>query len=139
MSKGFVALLAMLGVLQLLHEDLHRFAFEWLLRFRIDPAGRVSHGLLAAADDLQTIPQMALIALGSLYSFTRFVEAWGLWHCRPWGEWLGALSGGVYVPFEVLHLARHPSLAGALIVLFNLSLVGYLAARIRRRIAQRPS
>lgn len=135
MSKGLAVLLAILGVLELMHRDLHRFTYEWLVHLHIDPTGWASGQVLSAVDKLQAIPIQVLTAFGGLYFVGRFTEAWGLWRGRRWGEWFGALSGGIYIPFEVAHLARHPSWLGALVVLFNLMLVGYLAVRIRKRTA----
>jgi uncharacterized membrane protein (DUF2068 family) len=47
------------------------------------------------------------LAIG--YIVVRMLEAYGLWNERAWGEWLGALSGGLYIPFEIGHLVHRPS------------------------------
>jgi uncharacterized membrane protein (DUF2068 family) len=45
------------------------------------------------------------MAAGSLlYAALRFAEAFGRWRGRRWAQWLGAASGAIYVPFEVVEL-----------------------------------
>jgi uncharacterized membrane protein (DUF2068 family) len=73
-----------------------------------------------------------LVLLAAAYVLVRFCEAYGLWYQRTWGQWLGALSGALYVPFEVWHLIREPSLAGAMVFVGNLLIVGYLAFLVWR-------
>ena len=70
------------------------------------------------------------------YAVMRLVEAYGLWHRRPWGPWLGALVGGLYLPFEVRLLIQRLTMLHLLVFLGNLLIVGYLAWQIvlqRRR------
>jgi len=60
----------------------------------------------------------------------RFIEAYGLWYARRWAEWIAALSGGIYVPFELFELyerATWPSL-GALVV--NSMIVAFMLYRL---------
>ncbi|MBC7726186.1 MAG: DUF2127 domain-containing protein, partial [Microbacteriaceae bacterium] len=63
----------------------------------------------------------------------------GLWYDRSWGELFGALSGALYIPFEVRHLAHKPSVVAVLVLAMNVFLVAYLAwtllRRRRRRVA----
>ena len=62
------------------------------------------------------------------------VEAYGLYNMRAWAEWLAALSGAVYVPFEIAEIARKPSLLSAIILVINLGVVAVMAlALIQRR------
>jgi uncharacterized membrane protein (DUF2068 family) len=132
-SKGLAALAAALGLLALLHRDLHHLALEWIGHFHLNPTSPYPAEFLAAVDATQSTPTATLLALAGLYIAARFIEAFGLWHARAWGEWFGALSGGIYVPFELRHVARHPSWQAALVLVFNLCLVAYLVFRIRRR------
>jgi len=36
----------------------------------------------------------------------RIAEAYGLWRNRKWAQWLGAVSGAIYVPFEIYALTK---------------------------------
>ena len=55
-----------------------------------------------------------------------FSRLWGFGD-KSWGEWLAALSGGIYIPFEVGHLIREPGWISVLVLGINLALVIYLA------------
>lgn len=67
------------------------------------------------------------------YAALHLVEAWGLWRLRPWGEALGAVSGAVYLPFEIGHLLHRPSWPTASLLMLNLMVVAYLVWRLRLR------
>jgi uncharacterized membrane protein (DUF2068 family) len=74
-----------------------------------------------------------LVMLASAYIALRFIEATGLWLNKAWGEYLGALSGGIYIPFEVVHFIDEPSWMNAFIVALNAIIVAYLAYALWRR------
>ena len=82
--------------------------------------------LLHYADLLPETDVHLLFMLGAAYIALRWIEAAGLWLGKAWGEYLGALSGSIYIPFELLHLIHTPSLMNAFIVLLNVAIVGYL-------------
>jgi uncharacterized membrane protein (DUF2068 family) len=74
-----------------------------------------------------------LLVLASGYILVRLLEAYGLWNDQAWGEWLGTLSGGLYIPFEILHLMQRPSLVTAAVLAGNVFVVGFLGDRLWRR------
>jgi uncharacterized membrane protein (DUF2068 family) len=74
-----------------------------------------------------------LVVIATAYIAIRFLEAYGLWYERAWGEWLGALSAGLYVPFEVRHLLHRPSFISAAVLAGNAFVVGFLAYQLWRR------
>jgi len=57
----------------------------------------------------------------------RFIEALGLWFHRVWAEWLAALSGGVYVPFEIYELAKGVTVLKVATMVINLIIVAYMS------------
>jgi uncharacterized membrane protein (DUF2068 family) len=65
----------------------------------------------------------------------RLAEAWGLWHDFAWAQWFGALSVGLYLPFEARLVVHHFTMLRFVVFGCNLLIVGYLAHRIvlRRR------
>ena len=125
--KGGVAFAASLGFLSLLRYDLHRLAVELIEHFGLKPGAHYPSIILHYADLLADTNLQALVLLAAGYVLLRFVEAYGLWYQRIWGQWVGALSGALYVPFELWHLADQPSLLGALVLVSNLAIVGFLA------------
>jgi uncharacterized membrane protein (DUF2068 family) len=139
--KGALALAASLGLLGLLHHDLHQLAASLISHVGLDPGARYPAQLLRGVDQLRASGGGTLWLAAWGYSLLRFAEAYGLWHARPWGAWLGAVSGLLYVPFELRHLTQRPSWMGAAVLVFNLAIVAFLAWQLVRRRAdtQEPS
>lgn len=131
--KGIAALAAIVGVLDLLHHDVRHLAIELIGHVHLNPEGRYPSILLHYADQLPGVNVHALVLLASGYILLRFSEAYGLWNDRPWGEWLGAISGGLYIPFELDHLLHRPSAINATVLVFNVFAVGFLVIQLGRR------
>ena len=125
--KGATALAASLGLLSLLHRDLHQLAEALIGHFGLQPGARYPSLILHGAEVLQDADRRALVLLAAGYVLLRFFEAYGLWFERIWGQWLGALSGALYVPFELWHLLYRPSAAGIAVLTVNLLVIGFLA------------
>lgn len=71
--------------------------------------------------------------LVAAYMALRFAEAYGLWRELAWGEWLAALSGGLYLPFELAEMRHGVSLLWIAILLFNLAVVLYVSRALYLR------
>ena len=103
-AKGALVLLVGFGLLSLIHHDVQRFAERLIAHAHLNPAARYPRIFMDLANQL-TDGRLLLIAAGAaVYSIVRFIEAYGLWYARRWAEWFAALSGGVYLPFEILEL-----------------------------------
>lgn len=125
--KGLLVLMVGLGLLSLIHRDVQAAAETVLRTLHIDPAWHYSRTFVEASAKL-TPTSIRLLALGLIaYAVVRFVETYGLWHERPWAEWFAVVSASVYLPVEVYHFCRHPTLIRAGLFLFNLAIVIYLA------------
>ena len=124
--KGLLALGALLLVLRLMHHDLQAMVMQWIMRFGLDPEAYLATELLHIAEILPDANVLGLIALALGYAALRFAEAFGLWRDAHWAEWLGAISGGIYVPFEVAHFVHTPGLLTAGVIALNLFVVAYL-------------
>ena len=98
---------------------------------KVSGAAAVSAMLLV--DQLRSAGAPSLMLAISGYVLVRFSEAYGLWHERRWGEWLGALSAALYVPFELRHFLHRPTVASAVVIAINVAVVGYLGWRLRRQ------
>ena len=78
--------------------------------------------------------RLRLLALGALiYAVVRITEAAGLWHGKRWAEWLGVVTGLIYVPFEVLALSRRVSAGPVVALVANILIVAFLAWTLGRR------
>ena len=131
--KGFAALAALLGLLDLMHRDVRHLAIELIGRFGLDPDARYPSLLLHYADVLTGAHVQSLVLLGVCYVVIRLTEAYGLWFDKTWGEVLAALSGGLYIPFELVHLWHRPTAISALVLGSNVLLTGYLVWRLWRQ------
>lgn len=129
--KGAVALAASLGFLSLLHHDLHRIAAALIGHIGLQPGDHYPALILNDIDKLRDARLQTLLLIAGGYVLLRFTEAWGLWHTRRWGEWLGALSGALYIPFEAWHFLHRPSFWAAAVILLNVAVVGFLAWRLQ--------
>jgi uncharacterized membrane protein (DUF2068 family) len=131
--KGIAALAAIAGVLDLMHRDVRHLAIALIGRFGLDPDARYPSILLHYAELLPGADVRLLVILALGYIVVRLLEAYGLWNDLVWGEWLGALSGGLYIPFEIEHIVHRPSAINAAVLAANVATVGFLGFQLWRR------
>ena len=133
--KGIAALALMIGVLDLMHRDVRHLAMELIGHFGLDPDARYPAILLHYAAVLSDINAVSLVMLGVVYITVRLLEAYGLWNDKAWAEWLAALSGVLYIPFELHHLLYRPSLVNATVLAGNVFVVAFMSYQLwlRRR------
>lgn len=131
--KGLAAFAAVVGVLDLMRHDVQHLAMELIGRFHLNPEAHYPSVLLHYANLLPSADLHSLILLASGYIVVRLLESYGLWNDYAWGEWLGALSGGFYIPFEFNHLLHRPSLITGLVLAGNMFLVAFLTVELWRR------
>lgn len=131
--KGIAALAGLLGILDLVHHDIRHLAIELIGYFHLSPKAHYPSVLLHYVDLLPGANLQTLMLLACAYAALRLLESYGLWHDRAWGEWLGTLSGGLYVPFELGHLVHRPSLISGLVLAGNIFLVAFLSWQLWRR------
>ena len=138
--KGTLALLAGAGLLSVLHRDLHQLAVALIGHIGLSPGAHYPALLLSRIDVWAHADLRMLLLAVPAYAALRFAEAYGLWRQRAWGEWLGALSGALYIPFELWHWAHHPTWLASAVVLFNAGVVAYLGRRlwVRRSVGSAP-
>ena len=136
-TKGMAALAGLIGALDLLHRDVRAMAMVLIGRFGLDPEAHYPSLLLHYADLLPNANVRMLMLLGSAYIAIRFIEATGLWLNKAWAEYLGALSGGIYIPFELIHWFEKPTWINATIVVVNTVIVGYLTHALWHRHTQK--
>ncbi len=128
--KGIAALAAVVGILDLAHHDVRHLAIELIGHFHFNPDAHFPPILLRYADLLPGADLRSLVLLAAGYILARLLECYGLWNDRAWGEWLGTLSGGLYVPFELGHLMHRPSVITGLVLGLNVFLVSFLAHQL---------
>jgi uncharacterized membrane protein (DUF2068 family) len=134
-AKGAAVLLAGFGVLSLVHHDAQHVAEVIVRHLHLDPARHIPQIFLHAAARLTDHRAVLLAAGAGAYCVVRFIEAYGLWRQRGWAEGFAALSGGVYMPFEIERLVRGEGWVAATALGINAAVVAFMlyALRLRRR------
>lgn len=128
--KGLLVLLAGFGAFALIHRDAQALAESLVRHSHLNPAHHIPRVFLEAAAHL-TDARLWMLSAGALaYAGVRLAESWGLWHARAWAEWLGALSGAIYIPFEVISLLARPTALKISALLVNVAVVSFLAILI---------
>ena len=125
-AKGLLVLAAGIGALSLLNHDARVVAEKIVRYLLLNPDSHYAQIFLKRAS-LVTNKQLLFTAIGAtLYSGTRFVEAYGLWKNRAWAEWLAVLGGMVYLPFEISAILHHATLLRFGLLTINVLIVLYV-------------
>lgn len=131
--KGTVVLVAGFGLAHAIHSDVGKFVEHLVNRTHLNAARHFPRIFIDLANNLSDGQLWALASLAMVYSLVRFLEAYGLWFERRWGEWIAALSGGIYVPVEIYELTQGVSSIKLVALVFNTLVVGYMCFLLLRR------
>lgn len=115
--KGFLALILFVSLFFLFHEESVQHALR---------------SVLAWIGGLNGITPKKVLALVALYTSIRFVEGSGLWFEKQWAKWLGAVSGSIYIPWEIEALHGCFSVTKLGLFLVNATIVLYLIWNLQR-------
>jgi uncharacterized membrane protein (DUF2068 family) len=135
--KGSIVLLAAAGLVSLVHKNAQDRAEEIVQQFHLNPASHYPHIFLDAIASLNSTKLWILAGGACVYSAIRLTEAYGLWHERTWAEWVGAVSGAIYLPFEIYELMRGISVVKVSLLVLNLGIVAFLSRTLYQE--RRPS
>lgn len=130
-AKGALVLVAGFGLFELLHRDAQGAADLLSRRLHLNPAKEHARIFVELLSNLSSTRLWMLAAFAISYSAVRFIEAYGLWRDRAWAKWFAALSGAIYVPFELYELYLGPSRLKLAALILNLAVVAYMAHSIR--------
>jgi len=125
-SKGLLVLVAGFGLLTLLHKDVQAKAIQLVERLHLNPSKHYPTIFIDAASHVTDLRlwQMAWFAL--VYSTLRLIEAYGLWRERRWAEWVALISGGIYLPIEIIEVIHRQSWFRVGTLLVNLVVVAWM-------------
>src|SRR6267378_4487983 len=131
-AKGALVLLAGFGALSLIHQDVQRLAEQMVGHLHLNPASRYPRIFVDTAAHL-TDARLSLFAiLAATYALVRGVEGYGLWRHRRWAEWFAAVSGGIYIPFEIYELFKGAAWLSLGAFLVNIFIVGLMINALLR-------
>ena len=126
-AKGSLVLLAGFGLLEFLHRDVQHLAEELVMHFHLNPASRFPRFFIDLSARINDTTLWLMTGGALLYASLRLFEAFGLWHQRRWAEWLGAVSGAIYIPIESYELLHGFSALKLTLIAINMVCVIYLA------------
>jgi len=122
--KGVFVLVAGFGLLSLLHKDAHRIACEFISKVHLNPVQKYPKIFIDLADNITDSRLWFFAILALIYSAFRFIEGYGLWKERVWGEWLAVLSGTIYLPIEIYEVCVKVSVVSVFALVANILVVG---------------
>ena len=125
-AKGVLILLVGMGLLGLIHRHVEEFGEELVRHLHFNPHAHYARVFLELTAKVTDGWLWGLALFSVVYASLRFLEAYGLWHERRWAEWLAIASGMVYVPFEVIELAKRATWVRAGSLAVNVAVVAYL-------------
>jgi uncharacterized membrane protein (DUF2068 family) len=130
--KGLLVLAVGFGLLRLVHRDVAHVAQSMVRHLHLPP--RIGGSFIRVAERLSDTQLVWAAVFAFVYAAVRLAEAYGLWHMRPWAEWMAILSAGLYLPVEVYELLHRPTVARVVVLASNVVIVvGLLHVRLESR------
>lgn len=142
LTKGVVVVLGGLGLLSMRHKSIWGLAESFLEFFHANPHHHYVGVFIDLVSRVSDVHLWKIAAVAGIYAILRFVEAFGLWFALPWAEWMAAITGGIYIPFEADDLIRRPTWFRLAVLVINALIVFYmlnlrLEAEKKRRTARK--
>ncbi|WP_240483801.1 DUF2127 domain-containing protein [Methylobacillus sp. MM3] len=131
-AKGAVVLLAGLSVVALIHHGGQHVVERLVAHLHLNPAKDNPAIFLKLVHDLANVRLWMLAAGAGAYALVRFIEAYGLWHGKRWAKWFAALSGAMYLPFELREIVSSHSGLAVAALLINGLVVALMVHELRR-------
>lgn len=125
-TKGLFVTLMGICALLLVHKDAWLYAESLLAVFHINTDRRIAQMFLDLADTITDAKLWAAARLAFAYAILRFTEAYGLWKCRTWAEWVAAVSGTLLLPLEVREVISRVTLLRCGLLIGNIAIVLYM-------------
>jgi uncharacterized membrane protein (DUF2068 family) len=115
--------------------DFGKLADRIARTMELDPRRHFVHGIIVRLHRLHagTVLITGIGALG--YGALELVEGVGLWLDKLWAEYLTVIATSLLIPVEIYEVVHKPSALKAAGIALNILIVGYLAHRLRRRVA----
>ena len=142
--KGVFVMLMGFCALALVHKDVWLYAESLLAVFHISTDRRSAQLFLDLADNVTDARLWAAARIAFTYTALRFTEAYGLWRCRTWAEWVALVSGALLLPLEIRELLRGVTALRSAFFVGNIAVVLFmlyviLSNRREREMAQADS
>jgi uncharacterized membrane protein (DUF2068 family) len=130
--KAFLAVLAGLGLISLLHRDIQGLVWELEQALHLDLHRPFAVMLIQKVESLHSNQLLAMLGLVLCYATLRIIEAIGLWFDTTWAKWLAVISGLLYLPLELYELTRSVTVIKVVVTLLNIAVVLYISRDLKR-------
>ena len=121
-----------IGILKMIHTDTATQLEHSVMSLGLDPGSRYVNRAIEWAT--QASPRkFRELELGSfVYAALFLTEGIGLWFLQRWAEWFTVIITGSLVPLECYEIYRHPTPIKILVLIINITVVGFLLYRIAK-------
>jgi uncharacterized membrane protein (DUF2068 family) len=128
-----------LGTLRLLNPEVAAWADRWAAALALRHDRRLLGHFIALVSGLSP-RRLHELALGAFTVALLFLtEGVGLWMGKRWASYLTVIATTLFVPFEIVSLARRVTVPRSAALLINLAVVAFLIYRLRRSESVRPA
>ena len=129
--KGVMLLASGIGLLKLIHRDVHDFVMRWINILHFDPDNRHIQQVLAKASIVDE-RRLKELSVGSFfYAAVMLTEGTGLLAGELWARYFVIIVTGSFIPLEVWELLKRFSVAKSIVILLNVAIVWYLMTRLQ--------
>jgi len=138
--KGILLVASGIGLLKLLHKDVAEVVNHWISTLNFDPDNRHIHDVLLRASVINQ-RQLKELSVGSfVYAGIFLTEGSALLMQKRWAKYFTAIITASFIPLELWELVEHFSTIRTVVIVVNVIILWYLAAKIKydriQRIAQ---
>ena len=138
--KGVLLVASGVGLLKLLHKDVVEVVNHWISTLHFDPDNRHIHDVLLRASVVNP-RQLKELSVGSfVYAGIFLTEGSALLMQKRWAKYFTAIVTASFIPLELMELIEHFSTIRTVVIMVNVIVLWYLAAKIKydriQRIAQ---
>jgi len=124
--KGVFVILMGICAIALVNKDVWLIAERILSLLHVSTDHRWAQVFLDFADSVTDARLWAAARIAFAYTALRFTEAYGLWRCRAWAEWVALVSGTLLLPWEVRELFRGITFWRCALLIGNVAIVLYM-------------
>lgn len=124
--KGVFVILMGICAIALVNKDVWIIAERILTLLHVSTDHRWAQIFLDFADSVTDARLWAAARIAFAYAALRFTEAYGLWRCRTWAEWVAFVSGTLLLPWEVRELFRGITFFRCALLIGNVAIVLYM-------------
>jgi len=129
--KGVLLVASGIGLFKLLHKDVAEVVNHWSSTLHFDPDNSHIHDVLLRAYVVNQ-RQLKVLGVGSfVYAAIFLTEGSALLMQKRWAKYFTAIITASFIPLELWELVEHFSTIRTVVIMVNVIILWYLAAKIK--------